>query len=105
VPCAAALAVLDVIQEEGVLANVRAVSARLVEGARALGVPAIQGRGLLLGLRLGRPAAEVQRALFEHRVITGTATDPEVLRLMPPLNFRAEEADVLLDAIGKVWNR
>jgi len=103
VPCAAALAVLDVIEEEGLLENVRAIGARLTEGARAMGMPAVQGRGLLLGLRLGRPAAALQRALFQHRVLTGTAADPEILRLMPPLNFSPEEADLLLDALGKVW--
>ncbi len=102
VPCVAALAVLDVIEEDSLLANVREVSARLVEGARALDVPAVQGRGLLLGLRLGRPAADVQRALFDHRVLAGTSADPDVLRLMPPLNFSREEADLLLDALGKV---
>jgi 4-aminobutyrate aminotransferase-like enzyme len=44
----------------------------------------------------------VQRALFEHRVLTGTASDPEVLRLMPPLTFTAGEARRLLDALGEV---
>ena len=105
VPCAAALAVLDVIEEEGLLENVRAIGAHLAEGARAMGIPAVQGRGLLLGLRLGRPAGAVQKALFEHRVLTGTAADPEILRLMPPLNFSSEEADLLLDALRKVWIR
>ena len=105
VPCAAALAVLDVIEDEALIENVRAIGERLVEGALAMGIPAIQGRGLLLGLRLGRPAAVVQRALFGLRVLTGTATDPEVLRLMPPLNFSRDEADLLLVALGKVWDR
>ena len=48
----------------------------LAAGARALGVRRVSGRGLLLGLHLGRPAAEVQQALFEHRILTGTASDP-----------------------------
>jgi acetylornithine/N-succinyldiaminopimelate aminotransferase len=102
VVCAAALANLDVIDREGLLANVQCVGAHLRTRALALGVPAVQGRGLLLGLRLGRPAAEVQRALFGLRVLTGTSADPEVLRLMPPLNLTLEEADLLLDALAKV---
>jgi acetylornithine/succinyldiaminopimelate/putrescine aminotransferase len=105
VPCAAALAVLDVIEDEDLIENVRAIGERLAQGARAMGVPAVQGRGLLLGLRLGRSAAGVQQALFGHRVLTGTAADPEILRLMPPLNFSREEADLLLVALGKVWHR
>ena len=105
VVCAAALAVLDLIEEEDLVANAIAAGAHLAEGALAIGFPAFQGRGLLLGLRLGRPAALLQQSLFEHRVLTGTATDPEVLRLMPPLNLTLEETEWLLDALRKVWQR
>jgi acetylornithine/succinyldiaminopimelate/putrescine aminotransferase len=62
----------------------------------------VQGRGLLLGLRLDRPAVEVQRALFERRILTGTSTDPAVLRLMPPLSFTQDEADQLIEALVEV---
>ena len=102
VPCAAALATIGVIEREGLLDNVKAVSAHLRAGALALGIPGVQGRGLLLGLRLGRPAVAVQRALFGRRVLTGTASDPEVLRLLPPLSFSLAEADLLLDALKEV---
>ena len=61
VPCAAALATIGVIEREGLMENVRTVGAHLTAGALALGIPGVQGRGLLLGLRLGRPAAAVQR--------------------------------------------
>ena len=105
VVCAAALAVLDVIEDEDLVANAIAIGGHLADGARAIGIPAVQGRGLLLGLRLGYPATRLQRALFEHRVLTGTATDPEVLRLMPPLNLTREEADHLLDALRKAWKQ
>jgi acetylornithine aminotransferase len=57
---------------------------------------------LLLGLHLDRPASEVQRALFEHRILTGTATDPRVLRLLPPLSFSPREADLLLAGLREV---
>jgi acetylornithine/succinyldiaminopimelate/putrescine aminotransferase len=102
VPCAAALATLDVIEREGLIANAIEVGDYLRAGALALGVPAVTGRGLLVGLRLGRPAVPVQRALFERRVLTGTASDPEVLRLMPPLSFNRREADLLLGALREV---
>lgn len=102
VPCAAAIATLEVIDSESLLANVAAVSTKLRAGALDAGAVAVQGRGLLLGLRLRRPAAEVQQALFERRILTGTATDPAVLRLMPPLSFSMDEADLLLDALREV---
>jgi acetylornithine/succinyldiaminopimelate/putrescine aminotransferase len=102
VPCAAALATLDVIERENLIANAVEVGDYLRAGALALGIPAVTGRGLLVGLRLGRPAVPVQRALFERRVLTGTASDPEVLRLMPPLSFNRREADLLLGALREV---
>jgi acetylornithine/succinyldiaminopimelate/putrescine aminotransferase len=102
VPCAAALANIEVIEREGLVANAVAVGEQLARGARALGVERVTGRGLLLGLHLGRPAAEVQRALFAHRILTGTATDPRVLRLLPPLTFSPREADLLLAGLREV---
>jgi acetylornithine/succinyldiaminopimelate/putrescine aminotransferase len=105
VPCAAALATLDVIESEGLIENARAVGDYIRSAATAMGdakVAGIEGRGLLLGLRLRRPAADVQRALFGHRVLTGTATDPAILRLIPPLGFSHREADLLLAALGEV---
>ena len=55
-----------------------------------------------LGLHLDRPAAEVQRALFARRILTGTASDPHVLRLLPPLSFSVGEADLLLAGLKEV---
>jgi hypothetical protein len=55
----------------------------------------VWGRGLLLGFDFGRPAREIQHALFAHRILTGTSADPNVLRLLPPLSFTIPEADRL----------
>jgi acetylornithine/succinyldiaminopimelate/putrescine aminotransferase len=103
VPCAAALATLAVIDAEQLIENAVQVGQQLAAGAQELGgVVGIEGRGLLLGLRLDRPAAEVQRALVERRILAGTATDPTILRLIPPLSFRSLEADILLGALGEI---
>jgi acetylornithine/succinyldiaminopimelate/putrescine aminotransferase len=102
VPCAAALANLAVIEREGLIANAVSVGEHLREGATELGVSRVTGRGLLLGLHLDRPAADVQRALFGKRILTGTATDPRVLRLLPPLSFSEREADLLLAGLKEV---
>jgi acetylornithine/N-succinyldiaminopimelate aminotransferase len=102
VVCAAALATLEVIDREGLVANAIAIGAQLTRGARTLGVPRVTGRGLLLGLHLDRPAAEVQQALFARRILTGTASDPAVLRLMPPLTLTSAEADRLLTGLAEV---
>ena len=101
VPCAAALATLEVIDREGLLENVRIVGERLRAGALKLGVPKVTGRGLLLGLWLDRPAKPVQEALWKHHVLVGTAGE-KVIRLLPPLSLSAAEADQLLAALGEV---
>lgn len=103
VPCAAALATIRVIQRQGLIANAVDVGGYLMtEGARLPGVTAVQGRGLLIGFRLDRPATGVQRALFAKRILTGTSGDPAVLRLMPPLSFSRAEADQVLTALREV---
>jgi acetylornithine aminotransferase len=102
VPCAAALANIAVIERDGLIANAISVGEHLARGARALGVRKVSGRGLLLGLHLERPAVEVQKALFRRRILTGTATDPHVLRLLPPLSFSTREADLLLAGLREV---
>ena len=101
IACAAALATLRVIDDESLLENVATVSTYLKAGAGKLRLP-VQGQGLLLGLRMPRPAADLQRALFRHRVLTGTASDPAILRLLPALSFSTGEADLLLDALHRV---
>jgi acetylornithine/N-succinyldiaminopimelate aminotransferase len=102
VPCAAALATLEVLDREDVLGNVRRVNPLLVAGAKKLGASKVWGRGLLLGIDFGRPAAELQKKLWEKKVLVGTSGDPNVVRLLPPLTFSAAEAELLLSAIKDV---
>ena len=102
VVAAAALANIGVIEREGLIENAVLVGRYLAEGAARLGIRRVSGRGLLLGLHLDRPAAEVQRALFDRRILTGTAADPRVLRLLPPLSFSIAEADLLLTGLREV---
>jgi acetylornithine/succinyldiaminopimelate/putrescine aminotransferase len=100
--CAAALATLAVIAEEDLAGNATRVGAHIAVGARALGARRVWGRGLLLGLDFGRPARALQQALFGRRILTGTSSDPEILRLMPPLTLSIQEADLLLAGLREV---
>jgi acetylornithine/succinyldiaminopimelate/putrescine aminotransferase len=102
VPCAAALANIGVIERERLIENAVEVGAYLTQAVLGLGVPRVSGRGLLLGVHLGRPAAEVQQALFGRRILTGTSTDPGILRLLPPLSFSRREADILIGGLESV---
>lgn len=96
---AAVCATLDVFDREGVLDNVRAQGERLQAGLRP--ICEVRGLGLLLGLRTPRPAAEIQKALLERGVLTGTCNDPSILRLLPPLTLSAAQVDEFLDAFCK----
>jgi len=101
VACAAALAVLDVIDDPDLLASVRALGALLAEGLAALpGVVEVRGRGLMLACDLaGGGAPElVRRALLEQRLVLN-ATGPATVRLLPPLTIGAAEADEALQRL------
>ncbi|OXY96289.1 acetylornithine transaminase [Streptomyces diastatochromogenes] len=102
VACAAGLAVLDTIADEGLLENVKRQSGALREGIEALGHPLIdyvRGAGLLLGIVLTGPfAAQVQQAAQEAGFLVN-APAPDVVRLMPPLNLSDAETGAFLEAL------
>ncbi|MBW8797212.1 MAG: acetylornithine transaminase [Streptomyces sp.] len=102
VACAAGLALLDTIENEGLLENVKRQSGRLRDGIEGLGhrlIDYVRGTGLLLGIVLTEPrAAQVQQAAQEAGFLVN-APAPDVVRLMPPLNLRDAEADALLRAL------
>lgn len=99
---AAGLAVLEVLAEEGLVEHAAAMEAAarrlLVRGP----VTGIRGRGLLLGLETSSPAADVARSLFARGILTGTSSDPRVLRLMPPLVVGEAELEHLAAALDEL---
>lgn len=100
--CAAALAVLDEIEEADLLSNVRAVGARLQQGISRIGsrrVREVRGRGLLVGIELRERAGPLVGALWERGLLTVSA-GPNVIRLLPPLNVSVGEVDEALDLLA-----
>jgi acetylornithine/succinyldiaminopimelate/putrescine aminotransferase len=94
---AAVEATLEAIEQDGMLANVRAVEVYLRERlAEVTAVVAVRGRGFLLGLEFIDKAAPVHKALLDRKIITGTASDPKVLRLLPPLCLKTGEVDLFV---------
>jgi acetylornithine/N-succinyldiaminopimelate aminotransferase len=97
---AAVTATLEAIENDGMLENVRTVEAYL--RARLSEMPAVvevRGRGFLLGLEFRDKAAAIHKALLERKIVTGTSSDPNVLRLLPPLCLQQYEADLLVTAL------
>jgi len=100
---AAVTATLEAIENDEMLANVRAVEAHLRERLKEVEqVVAVHGKGFLLGLEFADKAKPVHEALLDQKIITGTSSDPRVLRLLPPLCLQKEEVDLLVDTLQKV---
>ena len=98
--CAVIEAVIEAIESEDLLANVRRVSQYIRATCHVGPVTGFQGEGFLLGLRMNRPAKEVQAALLARDILTGTSGDPQVLRLLPPYILREEHVDLLKGALA-----
>ncbi len=103
-PMAAALVetVLDVIEEEGLLGNVRRLSALIRSTCQVGPVEAIQGAGFLTGLRCRRPAKEVRDALLDQGILVGTSADASIVRLLPPLVLGEEHVEMLSKALASL---
>lgn len=100
---AAVTATLEAIEMDGMLENVRAVEGHLRERLSDIDkIARVCGLGLLLGIEFKEKAAPIHQALLERRIITGTSSDPHVLRLLPPLCLKHEEADLFIEAIKAV---
>ncbi|HVG35636.1 MAG TPA: aminotransferase class III-fold pyridoxal phosphate-dependent enzyme [Pyrinomonadaceae bacterium] len=100
---AAVKATLEAIEADGMLDNTRAVESHLREHlSKVDAIERVRGLGLLLGIEFKGKAAPIHQALLERRIITGTSSDPHVLRLLPPLCLKIEEADLFIEAIKEV---
>lgn len=99
---AAIVAVLDTIQKEELLQNVRAREQQVRSDCAVGPIQRIQGKGLLLGLVCDRPAVEVRDALLQHDILTGTSADPNVLRILAPLTLHEEHVTKLADALAQI---
>jgi acetylornithine/N-succinyldiaminopimelate aminotransferase len=97
---AAVTATLEAIENDRMLANVKAVEAHLRQRLREVEqVVAVHGRGMLLGLEFNDKAQPIHQALLGCKVITGTSSNPKVLRLLPPLCLQKEHVDLFVDAL------
>ena len=104
--CAAALATIQTIKNEGLLQNARDMGAKFMLGLQALvdkyeHLKEVRGAGLMIGLVLDKPAKELEAKLMEIGLIS-LATTEKVLRFLPPLNVKQSEVDEALEIIDDV---
>ncbi|MDO7877418.1 aminotransferase class III-fold pyridoxal phosphate-dependent enzyme [Hymenobacter sp. ASUV-10] len=99
--CAAALAVLEVIETEKLVQHAAAMGDYLrTDLENHAGAEEIRGRGLMMGIKYDFPIKDVRdKLLTDYRIFVGNASDPTVLRLLPPLNITKPEVDRFLQAL------
>ena len=101
--CSAALAVMDVIEQENLIENAKVVGNYLLEELKKFPqIKEVRGRGLMIGLEFEEPIKELRsRLIYDEHVFTG-ASGTNVLRLLPPLCLTMEEAEDFLARFKKV---
>jgi acetylornithine aminotransferase/acetylornithine/N-succinyldiaminopimelate aminotransferase len=103
VAMAAVTATLEAIENDRMIENVRKVETYLRR--RLSEVPSVitvRGRGFLLGLEFNEKAAPIHQGLLARKIITGTSSEPNVLRLLPPLCLQTTEVDLFVKELKRV---
>ena len=98
--CAAAIAVLEIIENENLLKNAEYVGNYLLEQLKyLLNIVQVRGRGLMIGIELPLHVLHIKKNLLHtHHIFTGEAK-PNVIRLLPALNITIADATIFLDAL------
>ena len=102
--CAAGIAVLDVLKSEDLITNAAEQGRYLMDTLEATGLfTEVRGHGLMIGLQMDVPIGPLRKKLlFEQNVFTGSAKDPNTIRLLPPLNVSHAECERLVEAFTAV---
>ncbi|MFA5972543.1 MAG: aminotransferase class III-fold pyridoxal phosphate-dependent enzyme [Lentimicrobiaceae bacterium] len=101
--CAAAKAVLDIIEEEELIENAAIVGTYLIERSKNLkGIKEIRGIGLMVGLEFDFDITQLRKdLLFDHNIFTGYS-GKNTLRLLPPLSINKNDVDILVNALEAI---
>lgn len=98
---AAVVATLEAIENDGMISNAKNVENHLRDSLAAVsGVVSLKGKGCLLGIEFDGPCAPYHAKLLENKIITGTSSDPNVLRLLPPLCVNLDEINMLVEVLS-----
>jgi acetylornithine/N-succinyldiaminopimelate aminotransferase len=101
---AAVSATLEAIENERMLENVQTVEEHLRKRLKEVEqVVSVRGKGFLLGLEFSEKAKVVHEQLLERKIITGTSSDANVLRLLPPLCLKQPEVDLFVEQLKEVF--
>lgn len=102
--CAAAISVLEIIEKEKLIENSCEIGEYLIERLRSMRfVKEVRGCGLMIGIELFEPCADVRKELlFEHQIFTGASSNKNTIRILPSLAIGKQEIDIFLEAFSTV---
>ncbi len=101
--CAAGLAVLEVLEKEKLIENARKTGNYLMTQLQKTNQIEVRGKGLMIGIELPFPVAELRKKLlFEYNIFTGFSGQ-NMIRILPPLSLSMEETDQFLNAFSKAF--
>jgi len=97
---AAVLATIEAIEKDNMRSNIVEIENYLRERLKKIKeVVALRGKGGLIGIEFSKNCKPIHAKLLENKIITGTSSNPNILRLLPPLCVKKEEIDLLLDVL------
>ena len=101
--CAAGIAVLDTIVQENLMNNVNEINAYFVEKTKDFPqITEVKGRGLMLGIAFDFEIATLRKKLIlEENIFTGSASQKNLLRILPPLGITKEDIDFFFNGLKK----
>jgi acetylornithine aminotransferase len=102
--CAAAISVLDILEKEGLIANVNEVSNYFLEEIKTISqVKKVKGKGLMLGVEFDFEVGELRKKLiFEKHLFTGGSMNKKLLRILPPLTLNKGQVDFFINALKEL---
>lgn len=99
--CQASLSVLEVIKNENLMENAREKGDYLMDAIREMNICEVRGKGLMIGLEFPNPIADMRKKLLlEDKIFTGSAKNPHVLRLLPPLTLDFAACDHFINKLA-----
>jgi len=104
--CKATIAVLDILEKESLCKNSKIQGEKIIN--QLAGLPAInklKGRGLMIGLEFSKDSSSIRKKLLEANIITGSSSNPQILRILPPLIFGDQERHMFIENIISIVNK
>lgn len=104
--CAAALAVIDVIEQESLVENAARIGEYLMKELKQIPqIKEVRGRGLMIGMEFEQPIKDIRLALLKDEHVFTGVSGTNVIRLLPPLCLSMEDAQVFINKLKKILNK